>query len=155
MSNRHPIDPAWITALLYLASLPLPAFHTTISWPGTGIVHEGSTWPGWEVLLLGWAGILDATIAWYSNPLLLASLVLYARRRSRAFHFSCAALLTALTSLFYRNMWNDTDPPHHIENFGVGFYLWLSSIGFLVWVTWSRQDEFENAELLLRRQQKL
>ena len=43
---------------------------------------RGKTWNGAEVLVFGWLGILDSTIAWYANPLFLVSSALFFSKRS-------------------------------------------------------------------------
>jgi hypothetical protein len=129
----------FVAAALYLASLFLPALHTEMQPQYGGLTDvKASFWNGWQVLMFGAAGILDGTPAWYSNPLLLVSAVLYAKRRRSCFFVSCAALSLAFSSVLYKEMWNDRDPPEQIVGYGPGFYLWMLS--FLIFTFVARLD---------------
>jgi len=130
------------SAMLYAASLPLTAFQTEMrsSYDGFSDV-TASSWHGWQVLMLGWAGILDGTVAWYSNPILLVSLNFRAKQKYSHLLMSCAPLLLASTSIFCREIWNDRDPPEQIVKYGLGFYLWLLSFTVFAWVAWVRRNE--------------
>jgi len=106
-------------------------------------VTRGKTWNGAKVLVFGWLGILDSTIAWYANPLFLVSSALFFSKRSSCFHFAYAGLLLALTSFFSCNIWNNKDPLEHIAAYDTGFYLWLFAFIFLIWATWLTKDALD------------
>lgn len=116
---------------LYLLSLFLPAFTTEIMQPGSStVVATEKTWLGGQVLMLGWVAILDGSIAWYADIILIAALALYLVGSRHCFTFSFVAMFIALTAFLYQEIWNDSDPPELIASYDIGFYLWL--LAFIV-----------------------
>lgn len=145
INHKLKMFPVWFALGLYAISMILPAFYTEFILIGElgHTVDEGYTWNGWKVLAFGWAAIFDWTIAWYANPLFAIATILLLQKKSCCFYYAWAALLVALTSFFYRNIWNDKDPPEHIASYGIGFYFWLLAFIVLIWATWSNQDACE------------
>lgn len=83
------------------------------------------------LLLIGWLGIVDGMIAWFANPLLAASWLLFhwARTRKISLWLAIAALLVALSFLLVSDVMRDENSNRaRISAYGLGYWLWLSSI---------------------------
>lgn len=129
-----------IAVVLYLASMLFPAFYTEFvhNYGEATIVEGGDPYYGWRVLLLGWVGILDWTIAWYANPAFVAALVLHALGSRASVKLAVIALALGLSSLLYRNMWGEDGTPEHIYSYGPAFYLWLASFALMLYAAVER-----------------
>ncbi len=140
-------DHSWIAlvtvCVLFLASVVTPVFYTEFCNGFTS--SPASTYYGWHALLFGWLALFeDGTIAWYANPFLYISMVLYVGRLGRAsLIVSCAALFMAFSSIYYTRIWNDKDHEYIVQH-GVGYYLWLLS--FMVWAAWLSWQASKNPE---------
>lgn len=87
---------------------------------------------GIEVLILGGFGLLAGTFGWFANPLFWIGLVLFACRQFWASTgVGLAAILLALTSLLAKTWWFNEGMGTPIAGFGIGFYVWFSSIVLL------------------------
>jgi len=114
---------------LYYLSLILPAF--TAQQNAAPYYVENDVWYGWQVLLFGWAGIFDGTIAWLANPILIFSFTTLNSKNYniKSIHYlflSLIGLILALSSLLYKKMWNDGGYSK-ITEYGPAFYLWIFS----------------------------
>jgi hypothetical protein len=113
---------------MFCISLLLPAFTTQrIAAP---YYFDPDIWYGWQVLIGGWAGIFDGTLAWYANPVLILTLILLDLdgldlKPLYIFYFSIIGFLLAVSSILYTRMWSDGDIPPTITDYGPGFYLWI------------------------------
>lgn len=127
----------FIAVALYLASLLLPAFYTEFIYNYTGdpLIEKSGPYYGWTILLLGWAGILDYTIAWYANPAFVAAMILYMNNHPACITLAKIALALAMSSLLYRNIWSEDGTPEHIASYGPAFYLWLLSFVLMLFAT--------------------
>ena len=75
------------SAMLYLASLPLPAIAETH--PDGVRIDEA----GYLLLAMGWAGLLAGQIGWFANLLwIVAAIVLWMRRWTSAVKLAVGAL---------------------------------------------------------------
>lgn len=124
-----------IAAILYLASLLLPALHTEFIYKYglDPLVEQNKPIYGWFILLFGWAGALDWTIAWYANPAFIASIILYLNNHPASLVLSRIALGLGVSSLLYRNIWSEEGTPEHIAGYGPAFYLWLLSFFLMLY----------------------
>ena len=114
---------------LYFLSLILPAF--TAQQNAAPYYVDNNVWYGWQVLLFGWAGIFDGTVAWFANPVLILSLILLDLKNLNLksiylFFLSLFGFLLAISSLLYKKMWNDGGYSK-ITEYGPAFYLWIFS----------------------------
>lgn len=119
---------AALIGAVYISSVFLPVF-----------LFEESTMSGFhnpvygiEVLILGGFGLLAGTFGWFANPLFWLGLVLFACRQFWASAgIGLAAILLALTSLLAKTWWFNEGMGTPIAGFGIGFYVWFSSITLL------------------------
>jgi hypothetical protein len=87
---------------------------------------------GWQFLIHGWQGLVSLNIgglSWLANPLLVGAWLcffLWPRRRGLLIWWAVAALAVALTSFLY-NALGSAQQGIRIEDFALGFYLWLAS----------------------------
>ncbi len=93
---------------------------------------EPSAWSSpFMLLLFGWMGIFGGAVAWFANPLLLASWILLVCGLSRvALWIAGGALLTGLSFLTIDSLLISEAPTFaHITRLGAGYWLWLVSMG--------------------------
>lgn len=121
-----------LIALIYVASLPLIAFKTNVIIEGVTVFAEN--WQGYKVLVMGWLGIFDGTIAWYANIFLVIGLAALERSNKSSLILSCIGLLTAISALLYTRSWIDENFAKYanVVEWGPGYFLWLSCFVFLV-----------------------
>lgn len=87
---------------------------------------------GWQFLLYGWQGLTALSIgglSWLANPLLLGAwLSFFAPRRYRrlAAALAVSAFAVALTSFLFNALGSEQGGVR-IEDFALGFHLWLAS----------------------------
>ena len=117
------------SVVLFLASLPWTSFRVDGS-------REGL--PGWMVLLIGCLGLFDpghpAHLAWLANPLLLLTWGMGMARtgigtRRAAVAAGGLALLLALSFPLLRTVIVGDTGPSQVTGLGVGYWLWLASLG--------------------------
>jgi hypothetical protein len=95
---------------------------------------EGPNSQAWTsasyLFLLGWLGLFSGTIAWFANPLQIAALVLFTRRRYWiAFALGIAASFCALSFLNVDKVMVSEAPTFaKITGFGLGYWLWVASM---------------------------
>ena len=106
-----------VSALLFAASLALPAFY---------FAGGGWIW-GWYALLIGVLGYLGAHFAWFANVFYgVAGLFLRRGKPGPAVVWSLFALLLALSFMFYDAF--DWEGRQDILHWGPGYYVWLCAI---------------------------
>jgi hypothetical protein len=111
---------AAIAFLAWCASLALPAITM-----GPFSVY------GWDFLIRGWQGLTALNIggiSWLANPLLLAAwlnIYFLAERRHVGLICAWAAAAASLTSFLF-NLLGQADTGLIIEDYDIGFYLWLA-----------------------------
>jgi hypothetical protein len=148
-------------SLCYVSSLFLPVFIWSHSNPHVDY--------GYDVLISGWIGILGLVPGWYSNPLMIASLVYYFRGRRGQdvltpvsyplseppneqpspdlLYFKrlklakvCAFWALILASSSWFVNHNGN---FRLQSVGLGFYLWNFSIffvcGYTIYCVWSKE----------------
>jgi hypothetical protein len=117
---------------LYLTSMSLVCFRTI----GTfgGFVHVNDEWRAYQILALGWLGLLDGTIAWYANVFLVLGLLHLGRRDGRCLTRAVLGLCTGLSALLYQDMFYDEKlfPRVPVVDWSAGYFLWLSCFLVLV-----------------------
>lgn len=112
-----------VSLAVYLGSLFLPVFE----------FQSHSPVQGFEVLLLGWLGLLALNPAWLANPAFFVSLVLLLIRKYRsASIFSFCAVLLGLASFFAKDWYFDESSGTPITGLGTAFYVWMASLGLLL-----------------------
>jgi hypothetical protein len=110
-----------LSILCWSISLLLPAVDL-----GTVVAH------GWQFLLYGWQGLTSLNIgglSWLANPLLVAAWLSFFAFRSHsrvALAFAVSALAAGLTSFLF-NAFGGAGGGVKIEDFALGFHLWLAS----------------------------
>ena len=133
MNYPHPREPdepldrlyaytLYLVPALYFLSLCLSCIYTA----------DEETWRGWQILLWGWLGAFgvgtDPTLfAWFANPLLVVTFVLFYNQRFRlAVIAGIPCLLLALSSFQLRRI-GGPDIDYSVTGYGPGFYCWLGS----------------------------
>ena len=73
-------------------------------------------------------------LAWFANPLLLASIILLSLNRSRmALATSTASLILAATTfLIQKASFNEAGHMANVVGYGLGFYLWIASMSAIL-----------------------
>jgi hypothetical protein len=119
------------TWILFAASLCFPALYASLG-DRTDSIY------GFALLLVGWMGFGSlSNIAWFANPLFVAATRSFIGKRYRmSFFLGSLSLAFALTTLLKRKIEkNEAGHEWDIDQFGPGFYLWLSSIALLFMLT--------------------
>ncbi|MFH2043847.1 MAG: hypothetical protein ABIK92_01720 [Pseudomonadota bacterium] len=127
--RKIPLD--ILSIVLYCFSLIFPVFYTeSVMDRWAGQIEPGPTWYGIGTLLLGWLPALRDpfhnieywSISWFANPLFFTAFVLIRKKRPACLPIALLGLLIALTSLLFRRIWNDKEPPSIIITcHGIGF----------------------------------
>jgi len=115
----------------WLLSLGFPAFQ----------LSNGEVWYGYQVLFIGWLGVVTLTLGWYANPF-VASIVFWWPRSTSQTRLSLSLLVVVLsvTTVFVDMMGGipSDDARHPIQRFMAGYYVWQSCcIAPLVLWLWS------------------
>lgn len=97
------------------------------------MVFDKETWPGVQVLALGWQGVLLGQFAWFANPFWLLSLLLaFLRRWLLTLAATLVAALVALDALSFLGTTVPLDEGFVntmvFKSYHVGFYFWMASI---------------------------
>ncbi len=89
---------------------------------------------GFEMLLIGWMGILYSMLEWYANPLLVISWALIAFRfRAISLLFSLGSLYLAMSFLSRTQMILNEAPDYgDIASRDAGYWVWIASISFSI-----------------------
>lgn len=90
-------------------------------------------WPGFQVLAVGWLGLLYEQFAWYANPVMVLSFIfLLFRRWPTTAVIALVALAIAANTLrlFSQEFPADEAGVNKIrlEHLGIGFYFWVASL---------------------------
>ncbi len=108
---------------LYIFSIFLPA--VTLPSPGTG---SATLEYGYDILLIGWFGIIFLIPAWIANFTFIASLILNLLSKNNTdakIIMSCITVILAATTVL---------SPFRLtrNNLEIGFYVWVSSFILLL-----------------------
>ncbi|WP_174975685.1 hypothetical protein [Burkholderia contaminans] len=116
-----------ISVLLYLVAMFTAPFRT-----GAPAPHPWAD--GWQVLLMGWMGVLVGIYAWLANPLVFAAWLLTAKRyRAQAVMLAGLALLFGMSFLSQHQIAVDEAgnvEPVHLD--AIGYWCWLASFAVAV-----------------------
>lgn len=128
------------SALLFLASLPLPVWWSPAYLGETGEAPTPDPTYGLEVLLFGWiATLTHGDLAWLANPLWLVAIALAAGSVSPRWVPAALALLGSLAAASFLLstdfLSNEAGHRSPILARGPGFWLWLSSFFTLLIAT--------------------
>ena len=126
-SNPHRLFIGF-SVFLYLAACVAPCLEVT--------QKSDPVWPGWQILLMGWLGVLVGQFAWLANPLWLGGLIFFALRKwTVALILSGLAILPTFNTLtmFVTELPADEGGMNtfHLVRLRIGFYLWLASLAVL------------------------
>ncbi|TAL64172.1 MAG: hypothetical protein EPN84_03805 [Legionella sp.] len=105
----------WLSISLYVLSLLLPAAIIPDFERGVPETHIG-----WEILTMGWAGLLALQPAWLANIFYMMGLITYGSKYCKIFMF--IALVLALCS-----------PLVLVSHLLIGFYFWIGSFILLMY----------------------
>jgi hypothetical protein len=90
---------------------------------------------GYELLLMGWVVILDGTLAWLANPLMLIAVSIsgLGTNRAAAKILSVLAIVLGLQSYAFDGVpftggSSAADNLNSLDRLGLGFYLWMASL---------------------------
>lgn len=117
---------------LFVASLKAPALRFVVN---TG---EDRTMVGWELLLLGWYGLVQhSNVGWLANLAYLPSVtVMIIGLRWVSFGLAVFAILLGLHSLALLGVTFDADEAgvkHMVlTHFESGFYLWMAAMAMVI-----------------------
>lgn len=114
----------WVSITAFVLCLTFPGYYQE------AIAREKSSF---ELLLTGWLGVLEGQFFWFANALYIASLITY-RKAQVSSLFAFIALIIAASFLLATKV-----PSGNINGggyvslagFGVGYFLWVLSIGIL------------------------
>lgn len=112
----------YASLIFYLMCFIFPAFYA-------GEIREPN-YPS-ELLMMGWLGPLDGHFSWYANIFYLLSLIYFKKEASLALILIAAMLaLSFLTKdEIIRNEGGGTS---HITAYGIGYFLWVTSLIMLL-----------------------
>ncbi|MDE3250687.1 MAG: hypothetical protein KGO82_18645 [Bacteroidota bacterium] len=82
------------------------------------------------VLLLGWAGLTSGIsgIAWFANPLLIASWLMLRRNLTAGMFMSIGAALLAMSFLVFDTVaTSESGHTGQVTNYKAGYWLWMGS----------------------------
>ena len=117
-----------LTSLIcYFLACILPALHFVNSGNGPDPMS------GFNILMIGWMGVFVGQFAWFANPFLLLSAILFIFRKWR---FALAFMMIALTISLDTFMLFGQEIPADEANvnkltlvsLGPGYYLWMASM---------------------------
>lgn len=118
-----------LSVIAFCYCLTLPAFVTEQSYLIESRHYEpGSTYYGYKVLVLGWAGVLVGSFGWIANPLYLVSIAYVIRRKPISCFLLCVALILAISSFIFKNLSTSGVSNEYIKYFLTGFWYWLVSL---------------------------
>jgi len=118
--------------LVYLASLVLPVFYTEeVISRREGLVRDGHTWYGWQVLVFGWLAIISSkywSMAWFANQFFVLGVVAYRMQSRWSVPVLIAGIFIARTAFSFHGMFSDKEPPAtEVIGFGLGLYSWIAA----------------------------
>lgn len=107
-----------LSIALYVIALFLPSAEISDFERGIPEIHSG-----FDLLTMGWMGILALQFSWLANPFYMLALVTYGSKSSST--WNTAALVFVLCSFL---------PSKYPVNYLLpGYYLWLASVLSLMW----------------------
>lgn len=111
---------AILALVLWLYSLSLTGLMSNIARP--------NFWRGFEILLMGWAGLLMGNLAWLANPLFAACLlrVFWRGARRPAGVLALLACVLALDTFRLQELRSETMYP--VAGYGWGAVLWFAAM---------------------------
>lgn len=114
---------------IYLSSLFFPALYIK-----PGLIPGYEFHSGYDVLLLGWLGLIGLIVGWYANPLLLLSVigVLADARKVARYSALAAALLALDTFRVLKIGLPDNGRTIELVGLGIGAWLWLLAIALMI-----------------------
>ncbi len=118
-----------LSATLFVFSLTQVGFYTAQRNAADG-AH-----PSIALFLIGWMGMIDGKIAWYANPALFAGWRITQRLETRPISLLYPLVSLGLSASFLAHdeiMVNEGGGRAPIVGYGAGYWLWLSSIGVLL-----------------------
>ena len=124
-----------LSIALFLASLALPGLHFSKEDPVFGF----------NLLLMGWLGIMTLDFPWFANILYVSSLLSIRRRKFTKAYWLCVLCIpTALLSYvadkwYFHEGWGTP-----ITGLGMAFYVWISSFIVLSIELWGSQSRKKN-----------
>jgi hypothetical protein len=118
-----------ISAVLYSIACIVPA----LAFVNNNYADSYQTWSGFDLLAIGWMGVLIGQLGWYANPLLwLGVVALLLRRLYIAMALVCLSLCLALNTffLYLQPVPADAASTNRLlfQHPQVGFFLWIGSI---------------------------
>lgn len=117
-----------LSLALFAFSLMLPAINTRNEvWEVESVTY------GYEALCIGFLALLGDSAAWLANPFFIAAYFSQKSAKWRLISSLCATLL-GLSSYLYTSMWNDGDGRLTVTGYSYGFYAWLSSFLWLLFL---------------------
>ncbi len=114
---------ATLACALYVYALLQPAL----------LFEQHDALQGFEVLMLGWLGVLSADFAWFANPMFALSLVfllLGHPRKSAA--TSAVGFAIGLLAVFAKEWWFNEGSGTPIKGLGSAYYVWMASFVVLL-----------------------
>ncbi len=108
----------YLAALLWVISITLPAL----------IFYGGDKAYGFMLLLIGWAGILSGSFAWFANPLFIYCVACAQDGKKIAYLPALFAVILASTTFLFSESANFNIGSMQLYGYGIGFYLWLTAM---------------------------
>jgi hypothetical protein len=135
----------WGSLAIWLVSL----FFFFLACATPAMVFDKETWPGIQVLALGWEGTFLGQFAWFANAFWLLSLLLvFLRRWLLTLAVTMIAVLVSLDALAFPGTTVPLDEggvnTMVFQSYHVGFYFWMASLGavgigsVVMWIITSR-----------------
>jgi hypothetical protein len=135
----------WGSLAIWLVSV----FLFLIACATPAMVFDKETWPGIQVLVLGWEGAFLGQFAWFANAFWLLSLLLaFLRRWLLTLAATFVAALVARDALAFLGTTVPLDEggvnTMVFKSYHVGFYFWMASIAVVglgavvMWIIMSR-----------------
>ena len=138
MKNKYLLHAA---LALYVISVALPGIEVSSVERGAAYTN---LYYGYQVLLMGWVGLIFGMFGWYGNVFFFYALAQAKRPAPKnPLLFSCLALLIgSIDFLFYQIVRLFTGGKHPmIDHFGIGYYVWIVSLALLVAYTYRQKSE--------------
>jgi uncharacterized membrane protein len=108
---------------------------------------DGSTWHGWEFLMIGPIGLLQGQLGWYANSLVIAAVIMLVighRGIARGLGLGAALLSLNTFTLYSTGTWKDeAGNKMDLERLDIGAYVWFAAIAWVVvsiWLTKKRTE---------------
>lgn len=100
-----------------------------LSMADTALITSQQAIKGYWVLLTGWMGFVIFQFAWFANPLILLSLMLFRRKTGWALVASTLALICSSQAFLFADIPVDTSGKSiEVLSRGNGFYYWVGMV---------------------------